>query len=163
SGFFILPHETTVTSHIRAEDRRQLAFHADCGRLLRHRCSLWRAIIPHRPCPCQSFALGGKEGEDTAMRWRNRGDGMAAGETVEAVGAGAATEQEGEGSHCASRASSTSSNLSGLSQKILSKSDDAGMLCSPGRRADAKPTQSHHIDQSATRRMRKVCDPGQKE
>src|SRR5262245_16160303 len=51
--------------------------------------------------------------------------------------------------------------LSGLSQKILSESENAGMLCSRGRRADAKPTQSHHIDQSATRGIRTVCGPGQ--
>ena len=39
-GFFIVAHETAVPRHIGAEDRRQLAFHADCRRLVRQRCSL---------------------------------------------------------------------------------------------------------------------------
>ena len=38
-GFFIVSHETAVTRHVGAEDRRQLAFHADCRRLVRQRCS----------------------------------------------------------------------------------------------------------------------------
>jgi hypothetical protein len=38
SGFFIGAHETAVPRHIGAEDRRQLAFHADCRRLVRQRC-----------------------------------------------------------------------------------------------------------------------------
>jgi hypothetical protein len=32
SGFFIIPHEAAVARYIGAEDRRQLAFHADRGR-----------------------------------------------------------------------------------------------------------------------------------
>ena len=47
-GFFIVPHETAVACDIGAEDRRQLAFHADCGRLVRHHFSSLTGDYPAR-------------------------------------------------------------------------------------------------------------------
>ena len=38
-GFFIVAHEAAVARDIGAEDRRQLAFHPDGGRLVRHHAS----------------------------------------------------------------------------------------------------------------------------
>jgi hypothetical protein len=52
-GFFIVPHETAVPGDVRAEDRRQLAFHPDGGRLVRHRFSFSEVIILLAPSSCQ--------------------------------------------------------------------------------------------------------------